>query len=150
MNFAKAVGVIDAFDRNMIGSMRNNQAQEMAPVVNVLGILEYPKLWNRQYPITEPPRGSLMFTNVIVDECRNLRNVQNTFSHLVATIPKRLLLMSATPTLNAIQDIKGIASQFWEVMDLPISPHGGELGFLAKDYEPGEFTGRDDEYDATC
>ncbi|KAI3317038.1 hypothetical protein HD806DRAFT_541648 [Xylariaceae sp. AK1471] len=83
-----------------------------------------------------------MFARVIVGECRSLRNQDTTLFRLLLKIPKqRLLLMSATLTLNSIIDNKGLALQHWVTAKMKVDIQSYSPNFLLDDYDICEIIG---------
>ena len=54
----------------------------------------------------------ICFARLIIDEAQNIRNTESALSRLVRLIPNQAIhMVSATPTLNRIDDIAAFAYQ---------------------------------------
>ena len=84
------------------------------------------------------------FEVVYCDEAHYLRNKTMTFSRLVQQIPKNgVVMMTATPTLNRIEDIRGLAFQVEKVSNIVLGrfPAWVNWHWLATAWEPFEDEG---------
>ena len=71
----------------------------------------------------QPPRAKMQFRRVICDECQAVRHGDSMTHIFILRVPKqRLLLVSATPTLNKIGDMRGLARLIASCAKLPLSP----------------------------
>jgi len=87
------------------------------------------------------PKYPAKFRRVIADECQAVRYIGNTFHQFIASMPKeRIQLVSATPTLNSVKDMKGLARLISLTSDLPKmtveASHTGDLTQSDGSFEP--------------
>ena len=76
----------------------------------------------------------------IYDENHNCRNPRNTYARVMALIKQRSIVMvSATPCLNRVEDVRGIASQAEQMAGLKMSslPDTTDWEYLlSSDFQP--------------
>ncbi|KAJ8126772.1 hypothetical protein O1611_g6867 [Lasiodiplodia mahajangana] len=80
----------------------------------------------------------VMFARVIVDEAQCIRNPISQLNRMIGLIPKqRLLLVTATPTVNGKRDLRGALRLFDSVAKLPISIDEGDATHtLREEFDP--------------
>ncbi len=81
------------------------------------------------------------FARLICDEAQLIRNPASTYNRFVGMVPKKAVhMVSATPTLNRLDDIKGFVIQMWRNARLPWNDQHGHTSttMLGPEIDPGD------------
>lgn len=92
---------------------------------------------------------NLQFRNIVIDECHLLRHSDSTYHILGLKLPRgpqaRLLLVSATPTLNSVKDMRGLTRLIAEHAQLPLVIEHAHDTYLDLEFDPFSKKGLNDD-----